>query len=275
MTDRGLNQDPVVTARIRHTLAAVAPLGQRHERTVRSHPVPGSAAQLDLALTDHPSAVVLAGGVLSVALDHLTAWKALIDGGTQPTAAHMSLLRGAMETAVLCRWLVDWRVEPTERVQRAVAAQLDDYGQRSRFEALMGLDTAPRTGHARSAVERIEELKAAAAAAGIPVVPMPTMTNLFARFGSPGHEDHRRWYQLVSAYAHGKEWALLLAGFVIEPPEPGNIGAVRGKVSANDDLAAGMTALAVGYVSTALQEFASYKGQPRPPPHDDHIVACE
>jgi hypothetical protein len=81
-------------------------------------------------------------------------WQRLLTGGWQPFAAHMTLIRGAMEGAVACRWLIDPWQDSAERIRRGVALLLDDCGNRRDFERDFGIDPAAIKPPAKSAADR-------------------------------------------------------------------------------------------------------------------------
>jgi hypothetical protein len=65
----------------------------------------------------------LAATAIGVATDHLEAWRELRqEAHCQPMWAHASILRGALETSCVCRWLVDPSKSSSERVRRGVKA---------------------------------------------------------------------------------------------------------------------------------------------------------
>ena len=91
---------------------------------------------------------------------------------------------------------------------------------------------------------------------------MPSTTWLFEHYGAPGYRDGRLWYRLVSAYAHGKVWALLTANRdEITVTDETLVGVRRGKVTANDELSAYMTRLAMIYLTAAVTDLERYVGR--------------
>ena len=85
-----------------------------------------------------------------------------------------------------------------------MAAALDDYEERAKFERSANITPPPDGDTAKSAAARIEELKANREAAGLPVVRYPSTTFLMGEFG--GIDSDGIWlYRLVSAFAHAKQ----------------------------------------------------------------------
>jgi hypothetical protein len=195
---------------------------------------------------------------LGVASDHLTAWKLIVYGGLIPIYSPMTLLRAALEGAVMCRWLVDPRPEPLERVARGVAAQVADYDERRKWEA--GIRAPARPARAgKSASDRLAELTAARDKDGIPVVRLPGMTDLAKRFGAPGYRDVSAYYRLMSAFAHAKPWALHATnlGPAVATSASGWQG---GPVTSSDTVLVGSTNLVAGLVETAVMDVEAYLG---------------
>ena len=112
-------QDPRITAELRTMLGVVPVLRERQETVVRANSkARGSPADLDGQHRLGRFVWEIASQSLGVAGDHLEAWRRLIEEAhTQPGWAHMTLLRGAIESASLCRWLID----PTAKYRRAWA----------------------------------------------------------------------------------------------------------------------------------------------------------
>jgi hypothetical protein len=160
----------------------------------------------------------IASQSLGVAGDHLDAWRGLIEEAhTQPGWAHMTLLRGAIESASLCRWLIDPAATSAQRVQRGVAAQLRDWDERQKFEQASGADKLPRTGEARTGRQRVNELVEARRANGVPEMSVPTFVKLcdgYAIAGGPGGDA---LYRLGSVFAHGMQWTLLVSENELPP----------------------------------------------------------
>lgn len=136
-------QDPKVTARILRMLAQVDMLVRRFEPMARLSSTP----TMSLAAADARTSARLgrepymnAGFGVSTSLDHLITWRHAVSAGStglQPAYAHMTLLRGALEAAVVARWLVDSTVDPRERLARAADLLREDYLKRRRIEEII------------------------------------------------------------------------------------------------------------------------------------------
>ena len=101
-------QDPEITRAIFDTLSAIDRLSERHQELARSTGARGSQRLADEARSAGLGHEVwdLAMDQIASGIDHLIAWRALIEAGVQPAFAHLTLLRGAMEAAVTARWLL-------------------------------------------------------------------------------------------------------------------------------------------------------------------------
>lgn len=264
--DDHTRMDSDASAELLRAVGRADAIRERAQRRI-GDPQPGSLAAADAAIPHARWVIVSANMAVGVAADHLFAWKLIADGRLIPVYAPMTLLRTALEGAVLTRWLVDPRPGALERVSRGVAAQLDDYEERRKFEASArshakaeGLpEPPPPTDPAKSAVDRFAELTAARDAAGIPAIRQPGPTYLMTRFGAPDYRDVSWLYRLVSAFAHAKPWAL--HGTTLGPTSPsGTPGMQGGQVTASDNIIIGTTDLVAGIVETAILDLESYLG---------------
>jgi len=205
MTDdsEGDTQDPQITARLAQTLAQAPTLFDRLGVTARAGVAPGSPAAEDATSELGHHTRILAIDHLATGLEHLVIWHRLLTGGSQPFAAHMTLIRGAMEGAVTSRWLIDPRQDAGERVRRGVALLLDDYANRRDFERDFGIDPAAIKSPAKSGADRYKELQAERDAAKIGPIKVPSTTYRFGGYGGLQPGPGRAIYRLLSAYAHG------------------------------------------------------------------------
>lgn len=172
-------QDPKATAKIGRALAIVDDLTARLAAVVKLTTfLAGSRAAGDTSLsTLIGAAPPQEGGALaSSSLDHLLTWRHTLTSGLQPTYAHMTLLRGAMEAAVVARWLVDPDAGPKERVARAAAWLRESYLTRRRVETTLGVPVIPP---AQPANDRLADLGREVGSLRLPARPVPKMTTLF------------------------------------------------------------------------------------------------
>jgi hypothetical protein len=247
--DEEATQDPRTTALVRKLLAEVPALRRRDEAVVRANAKgPGSPAELD------------GRHELGVAGDHLETWRLLIeDAHRQPGWAHLTLLRGAIENASFCRWLVEPTATSFERVRRGVAAQLNDWDERRKFEVASRADRLPRTGEGRTGRERVDELLGLRRAHGVAELQVPDFITLCATYAVAGDLGGNAVYGLASAFAHGKQWTLLVSESELpegaHPNEPG-----PRRVAASDVVSVGVTRCAVRTFEAAVADFERYAG---------------
>jgi hypothetical protein len=254
--------DPDTTAEIIRLLAGVDEIWRRREATLLRPSARGSLAAADAALPDARFVSIYAGQALGSAVDHLHAWRLLVRGGEIPYLAYLTLLRGALEGAVRCRWLVDSRVDSGVRVGRGYAARRDDQKERRKWEtsvaAIVGSIPSKAPG-ALSAAERLERLDDPEAIrkreqAGVRSVGFTDTTALMKSYRV------EPWYRLASGGAHAKEWALGAADMRQALDRPANPGVQHGTVSASAPVALELTREAVQAVRTALEEAEAYQG---------------
>jgi hypothetical protein len=165
-----------------------------------------------------------------------------------------------MEGAVMCRWLVDPNADSTMRIQRAVALLLDDYRNRRAWENDRGIGDAD-FGKGKNAAQRHEDLRQARDDAKIEAVPVLKYTKLFSLYaGYRKPSSGSAMYRLLSAWAHGLQWQLATANLVPIEDGPNVPGGGVGRFSANDEMTAVYTSLAVRLTNTAFHELMAYRG---------------
>jgi len=256
------DMDPEAVASLRRALGRVDGLQARLVAAARPGPVGSSLAAVDDALPQARFVSIHAIQGVSAALDHLLAWRLLMHGPLVPLHAPMTLLRGTLEGAVRCRWLVDGDLDTVTRVARGYSAKRDDYLQRRRFEeSRERLDDekgrpARMASTGKSASERLVELEGWRLDAKIPVVAFTDTTALMKAYRL------ERWFRLASAAAHGKEWVLAAADNErrLDTSAP---GVAHGIFSARDDVLLALTVVAVDAVERAVVDFEAYISMPR------------
>lgn len=202
-------------------LGLVVLLQQRHAQ-LRGDPPAGSMAASEYERPGGVHAFHHAIGRPGGANDHLLALAALIrDAKVLPAFAGMTLLRGAYEAALVARWVVDGT--PDERLAKGISLHFDDLVERDKFERSCRMPPAgAASGPGKRANERIGELLDLAAPYGVvrtddtgrrsvrPVV--PRCTRLAETYPTPesGEVEEEWFYRFLSAYAHSKQWALIL-----------------------------------------------------------------
>lgn len=256
--------DPVALAAIRKMLSGLDDLQRGRVKASQAVPDKGSLAAADAAFPDARFVGIHAFQAISVALDHLLVWRLVVHGPIVPYAAHLTLLRAALEGAIRARWLLDCTIDSRTRVARGWAARRDDQVERDKFETSTEGDDdeephEPVSG--KTARERLEELEAARLAtlhhkdptAGIPRVGFTDTTALMIASG------HERWYRLASAAAHGgKEWGLAAAVLTRSPDPTSSPGVGHGTVSASEDVAVALTSVVLRAVRYAVADAEAY-----------------
>lgn len=261
----GDNQDPRITAKLAETLAQAPLLFDRLTATSRAGGQTGSECAKDESSALGHHVRILAIDHLTTGIEHLVIWHRLLTGGVQPFAAHVTLIRGAMEGAVTTRWLLDPREDSAERVRRGVALLLEDYRNRDDFERDFGIADAIKPP-AKSAAARHAELKAERVAAKIGPTQVPKMTTLFGGYIGLPPARGRAVYRLLSAWAHGKQWKGMTAKFEVVEGAVAVPGGKLVKVTANDDLSLNLTTLGMMTATRALNELDGYcRGSARRP----------
>ena len=184
-------------------VAALAPLPRLFEEQqtlARKGPAEGSMAISDAHIAERHRIWTLANQAWLNGTEHVNTWRLLLVGAKfQPAAAHYTLLRGALEGLVTCRWLIDGRVSASERIARACAFRLEDLRQRKNLEHELPDLPAP-ISPGKTAHERIAELRRSMAANGIVEVGFPSAVDRFDT-----HGDGAWAYRILSAYAHSFE----------------------------------------------------------------------
>lgn len=256
----GDTQDPQITARLAQILARAPVLFDRLGAAARAGIAPGSQAAEDATSVLGHHTRIMAIDHLATGIEHLVIWHRLLTGGSQPFATHMTLIRGAMEGAVTCRWLIDPRQDPAERVRRGVALLLDDYGNRRDFERDFGIDPAAIKPPAKSGADRYKELQTERESVKIGPIKVPSMTYRFGGYIGLRPGPGRAIYRLLSAYAHGKQWKGLTTKIQVVEEATEVRGGKVVKVTANDDMSVMLTALAMKVATSAVDEVDAYCG---------------
>jgi len=250
----GTEEDRAFAQEIHTSLTAVEPLRVRLYALVK--PVRGSRALQ--SEKRHPLGhlhTTFAMQALGVALDNLLAWNLIVQCGTYPIYAHMTLLRAALEGAATARWLVDPSVDYRERIRRGAIMQLDDWRQRAAFEGAVSAATSsqPRARLGKSGAERMAEHHDAMQRSGITTERMPPITKIATDHG------HLALWRMTSAFAHGSPWSALVSDLVEMPGEP-LWGSRRARISPAMKYSAFVTKVAVDLVTKAVGEVESHYG---------------
>lgn len=256
-------QDPRISARLAETLARAPILFDRLGATARAGASPESEANKDASTPLGHHVRILAIEHLTTGIEHLVMWHRLLVAGVQPYGVHMTLIRGAMEGAVTCRWLIDPREDSAERIRRGVALLIEDYGNRRDFERDFGLAPDAIKPPGKSAADRHTELRTERDTAKIGQRKVPTMTHRFGGYTGLRPGPGRAVYRLLSAWAHGQQWKGMTAKFEVIEDAPEIQGAQLVKVSANDNMSLMLTDLGMRTAATVLDELETYCGASR------------
>lgn len=252
-TGSGYTEEPV-SPRLLKTLNRIPGLGLRLGRVQLGTPLVGSREFQDRRVAyggDRPGGTACLK--LSVANDHLLAWRNLIlEARSFPVWAHFSLLRAGIEASVQSRWLLDPAANPCERVERALGAALSDLEWLQKLEDDIARDPSGSPDHA-SAVTRASELKQGAREAGLTPANVDTI-ELLRRYSRQPLIDVVA-YRYACGVLHAKLWATL--GGDSETVAAGATMRTD-KFTADEGMAAGMTTTAVNLFIAALRDYESY-----------------
>lgn len=237
------------------TLGHVSGLREREQALVQGGPAPGSTAGRTRSLPGGRYPEISASGYLVVAGDNLLTWRTLVLAKFQPAYGHLSLLRTAIECAVNARWLLDPSISAASRIARGLAAQQADHEERKKFETtIRGGPKMKAPG--KSVAERLDDLKREQVENSIANESMNVTAA--ARSYLVGSGNGEGIYRLLSAFAHGNSWSLLASDketvLGMNPLPQGHIV----QVTASEDLAVGMTNIAVMTYAAAVTDLGSY-----------------
>ncbi len=245
----------------RALLGRVPSLRGACEQVVRAGPARASSADRDFSGDLGSLPWVLATSVTVVGSEPLLIWHNLLNSGNLlPTYSQFVLMRATIEALVTVRWLLAPSNRP-ERVGRAVALQLADYDERRKFEnSFFDLASLARTGDAKTAVDRLAELRTAASAEGILPAVVPSATDRVRDFAVMWNGDGEWVYRILSASTHALPWGLVLTRHVETRPHylPGMSEAYV-RPSALPTLA--LTRVAVETLAKTVAEVADYSGR--------------
>jgi hypothetical protein len=194
-------------------LTPVTEMSDRLASLSQEGPAPDSPAAHDRRTALGQKAWVLALSASVVGMDHLMTWKALrLELGYQPTFAHLTLIRSAIEGMVVTRWLCDPSIEPSARMRRAAGVQMKDYEERRRFEQHIGVDDeVDEPGEGKTAAQRIADFKRLLEEEHVVAETMPSATRLFALY-VPSVDTERPLgeglLRVLSGSTHAKVWSL-------------------------------------------------------------------
>jgi hypothetical protein len=245
--------DPATSVAVRDLLANGETLRERLDR------VPSLAARRSRAAEDLKTSPktgrlvgVYARQAIAATLDHLGAWKLLIDPGPLGLYSPWMLARAIIEGAGRALW----HVEPDDshdRVARAYAGRRKDQEERRRFEAAEG--PGPRfelPPGGKSPEKRIVEIDMARRSECIDRVEYEDTTSVVRRHG------WERSYRLASSFAHGLEWSMVAADLHPDPSIPTNPGTGVGIVMINDARLLEIAETSVSAIESAILAVDEY-----------------
>lgn len=254
-----------ITSQVIATLSAIGPVRDRQNVLAQAPPAVGSPAQVDASRSLGNATFTHAAIASSIAVDHVEAWHRLLSvGRLQTLAAHASLARAAMEGAVTCRWLVDPRIDSEERRWRGAIAELEDHRQRREFERTAGITDHPPPS--RSGAERYAEHERRMRRERVWRADhnqrMPAVTDLFREYAIADKPGGGEWlYRLLSAFAHGKQWSILL-GEIGERRAAANMPDVYiARLTSSDEVTLRAALHTVDVLRAALDELERYAGR--------------
>lgn len=222
-------------------------------------PQPKSIAARDVKTRVGRHAIELAATGLSLSIEHLDVWRRLVvDAHLAPPFTYLTLVRTSIEGAVLARWLLDPHLTRDERRARGLGAQWVDYDERRKFEADAGIGPGPP---GKPAVKRLHDVEAKARRLNLTLQRPPARTDLFRMFvlaNTRGKPLGSVIYRLLSAPAHGHQWALSMHAVPdVLGDQPKSAGRI-GRVTINYMTATLATELAVAALSDALADLEVY-----------------
>jgi hypothetical protein len=188
------------------------------------YPLVGSIAAVELSGPDDSEQLVAAhslGNLLfESAADHAFALTRLLREPV-PTIAPWTCVRGGLEAAAICCWVLSDSIAARERIGRNFAYRHEGLSQQLKLAGATGDESS-----GEKILRRLEDVEAKATALGYPPIAnksgrrdgigqrMPTITKLVG--DTLGEE---KLYRILSAMAHGHVWALMQLGF--QAPEAG------------------------------------------------------
>ena len=220
----------------------------------------GSRAASDGRLRVGRYAWEMASTKLASASDHLQAWDRILSARTIPIFAQYTILRSALETGAVARWIVGPE-EQTERIRRGVAAQRDDLAERKKFEDAgrrYGESFDPR-GPGKPASVRLAELATLASKHKVKRLEVNVVEacRLFGRTGEDKEGAGEILYRLLSGATHGYQWvALPISDFEVHP------GRVA-RLTVNPKYTLAATAMVIDVFVAAVREVDEYATEAR------------
>lgn len=231
---------------------SIPTLAQRQERLAKDGPGRASIAYRASRTALGRYAWDLSVASIGAANDHLVALDGLLGVEQKPTWAYFTLMRSAVETACLARWLSEPGITPSRRLGRGVAAQIADLSERAKVERLS--DEMPN-----AAVGQVAGLHKTYAALRYPTLPqVPRITALVEDYALPLGTGELT-YRLLSGAAHGKLWSMLPIGTfeaaeVSDPRRSTHVASIE----VNLQMVSTFTIVTVRTVAAALEDTEAF-----------------
>lgn len=254
------HQDPATSTELVRILAGAQGLFDRVGALALAGATQGSEADIDAGLPLGHHVGFLASGYLTTGVEHLVMWDQLLTvAAVQPIAVHMTLIRSAMECAVMSRWLLE-SGDSAERIRRGVAVLLKSYRNKGDFDRDFGI-ADKYVLPAKGGAVRAAELLAMRNDAGIEIRKVPEMTELFGGYASQGPGPGRSVYRLLSAYAHGTQWKDLTVSAEVAVGAASIRGGKVMRITADDRLSLTMTKVGMRAVVASFNRLEQYYGR--------------
>jgi hypothetical protein len=190
-------------------------------------PAPSSQAAGEQATFARPGSLVTAWSaafqLIESGGEHLTAFVKTVTEPMEPIAC-WTCVRSMLESCAIAAWLLDPDIDARTRVGRIFALRYEGLEQNLKFSRVAGLGEA----HLRRLSDRIDEVERDAIGLGYPRVEnsrgrrigigqqMPSATEVIRL-----ELDEEVNYRLLSAVAHGHQWAITQLGFRPVADRPG------------------------------------------------------
>lgn len=241
-------------AELRDTLGRVTAMRRRYASLQHVEIAADSPAEADRVLRLGGYPWQLATSAWGAGADHLLAWYRLVQVSWQPTSAHYTLARSAIEGAVMCRWLLDATVSSHNRRERGAIAHLEDLRNHRSFEDGAEGNVGQSSRQLSSPRLQYEELKRTLATLGIRVSRPPSMTDLCDRY----LDD---WvYRVLSSHAHGASWSRVTSDETGTRPWSQLPETTISYVSANDVVTSAAATYSTEALEQALADMERYLG---------------
>lgn len=182
-------------------------------------PAPESPAQEEINASPRSESIITACSIatqlIEYSSEHLTTFVKNLTEPIEPTAAH-ACVRSMLEPCALSAWMMDPTIDHNERVARVFAHRYEGFEQELKFGRVVSAQPAELDAHK----QHIDDVERTAIALGYP----PIVDSKGKRIGigkrMPGATEiirlmlnEEKMYRLLSAVAHGHQWAIMQLAF--------------------------------------------------------------